>query len=216
MRSADRQSKRDQIMLAAESLFTNRRFHEITLDEVARAAGVGKGTIYLHFADKEDLFFQVATSGFAQLCEIVERGAAGGVPFHESLLAVCRQISAFFQRRRQLLRMMQTEDGRMASEQGAMRERWLTHRRPLVAALGKILADGVREGAVRQDVPPAALASILLGMLRTRARELEAGDEVSLDMVVGLFLFGAAAHGPPLQGSIRGVDGYPGRTPGLV
>jgi hypothetical protein len=85
-----------------------------------------------------------------------------------------------------------------------------------VAALGKILADGVREGAVRQDVPPAALASILLGMLRTRARELEAGDEVSLDMVVGLFLFGAAAHGPPRQGSIRGVDGYPGRTPGLV
>ena len=74
MRSSDRQSKRDQIMKAAEHLFTNRRFHEITLDQVARAAGVGKGTIYLHFADKDDLFFQVATSGFTQLCEIIERG----------------------------------------------------------------------------------------------------------------------------------------------
>ena len=193
MRSSDRQSKREQIMMAAEHLFTNRRFHEITLDQVARAAGVGKGTIYLHFADKDDLFFQVATSGFTQLCEIVERGAATGVSFHESLVAVCRQISAFFQRRRQLLRMMQTEDGRMACEHGAMRERWLTHRRPLVAALGKILAAGVREGVVRQDVPPEALASFLLGMLRTRARELEASDEVSLDTVVGLFLFGATA-----------------------
>ena len=193
MRSSDRQNKRDQIMMAAEQLFTNRRFHEITLDQVARAAGVGKGTIYLHFADKDDLFFQVATSGFTQLCEIVERGAATGGPFHENLVAVCRQISAFFQRRRQLLRMMQTEDGRMAAEHGAMRERWLTHRRPLVAALGKILAAGVREGVVRQDVPPEALASFLLGMLRTRARELEASDAVSLDLVVGLFLFGAVA-----------------------
>ena len=193
MRSSDRQSKRDQIMKAAEHLFTNRRFHEITLDEVARAAGVGKGTIYLHFADKEDLFFQVATSGFTQLCEIVERGTATGEPFHEGLVAVCRQISAFFQRRRQLLRMMQTEDGRMASEHGAMRERWLTHRRPLVAALGKILAAGVREGVVREDVPPEALASFLLGMLRTRAREMEASDDISLDVVVRLFLFGANA-----------------------
>jgi AcrR family transcriptional regulator len=193
VRSSDRQSKRDQIMKAAEHLFTNRRFHEITLDQVARAAGVGKGTIYLHFADKDDLFFQVATSGFTQLCEIIERGAVTGVPFHQSLVAVCRQISAFFQRRRQLLRMMQTEDGRMACEHGAMRERWLTHRRQLVAALGQILAAGVREGAIRQDVPPAALAALLLGMLRTRARELEASDDVSLDTVVGLFLFGATA-----------------------
>jgi AcrR family transcriptional regulator len=180
-------------MMAAEQLFTNRRFHEITLDQVARAAGVGKGTIYLHFADKDDLFFQVATSGFSQLCEIVERGAVAGGPFHENLLAVCRQISVFFQRRRQLLRMMQTEDGRMASEHGAMRERWLTHRRPLVAALGKILAAGVREGVVREDVPPEALASFLLGMLRTRAREMEASDDISLDVVVRLFLFGANA-----------------------
>lgn len=199
MRSSDRQNKRDQIMMAAERLFTNRRFHEITLDEVARAAGVGKGTIYLHFADKDDLFFQVATSGFTQLCEIVERGAAAGVPFHESLVAVCRQISAFFQRRRQLLRMMQTEDGRMACQHGAMHERWVANRRHLVAALGKILAAGVREGAIRQDLPPAALAAFLLGMLRTRARELEAADDVTLDAVVGLFLFGAAGGGasPP-------------------
>ena len=195
MRSTDRQSKRDQIMLAAERLFTDRRFHEITLDEIARAAGVGKGTIYLHFADKEDLFFQVATSGFAQLCEIVERGAVVGVPFHESLLAVCRQIAAFFQRRRQLLRMMQSEDGRVASEHGAMRERWLTHRRPLVAALGKILADGVREGVIRPDLPSEALAALLLGMLRTRARELEAADAVSLEAVVEVFLSGATAGG---------------------
>jgi hypothetical protein len=89
--------------------------------------------------------------------------------------------------------MMQTEDGRMASEHGAMRERWLTHRRPLVAALGKILAAGVREGVVREDVPPEALASFLLGMLRTRAREMEASDDISLDVVVRLFLFGANA-----------------------
>jgi len=178
-------------MLAAERLFANRRFHEVTLDEVARSAGVGKGTIYLHFADKDDLFFQVANSGLTQLCQIIEHGRTEGMPFQEGLLEVCRQISAFFQRRRQLLRMMQNEEGSMASRRRALRERWLAHRRQLVAALGRILAAGVRGGVVRPDVPPEALAAFLLGMMRTRARELEAPEAMPIETVVRLFLEGA-------------------------
>ena len=188
-------------MKAAERLFADRRFHEITLDAVARAAGVGKGTIYLYFADKEDLFFQVATSGFTQLCEIVERGASAGVPFPQNLFEVCRQISAFFQRRRQLMRMMQTEDGRMGWHHGEMRERWLTHRRQLVSALGKILEAGVREGVVRADLPADAQAALLLAMLRARARKLDAPEHVPLDKVVELFLQGVSVVRRAAEGS---------------
>jgi AcrR family transcriptional regulator len=183
-------------MLAAERLFADRRFHEVTLDEVAKAAGVGKGTIYLHFADKEDLFLQVATSGFTELCRIIEHDRPEGMPFHERLLAVCRQISAFFQRRRRLLRMMQAEDGHLSCQPGAVRERWLAHRRQLVVALGTILATGVREGVIRPDTPPEALAAFLLGMLRTRARELDDPDLVPLEGVVALFIEGAAGRVP--------------------
>ena len=57
---SEKLDKRIAIMRAAERLFHNRRFHEVTLEEVAEAAQVGKGTIYRYFADKDDLFFQVA------------------------------------------------------------------------------------------------------------------------------------------------------------
>jgi AcrR family transcriptional regulator len=208
VRAAASQNKRDLIMMAAERLFANRRFHEITLDEVARAAGVGKGTIYLYFAGKDDLFFQVATSGYTQLCAIVERGVGAGVSFQAGLLPVCREISAFFQRRRQLLRMMQTEDGRMARQHGAMHERWLAHRRQLISALGTMFAAGVREGAIRADVAPEALAALLLSMLRARARELEAPDLVALETLVELFLFGAT----PAGSSVRRTGDEGGHT----
>lgn len=196
MRSAANQDKRQLIMSAAERLSSDRRFHEITLDEVARAAGVGKGTIYLYFADKDDLFLQVATSGFTELCAIVERGAPTGLPFRDGLLEVCRQISAFFLRRRQLLRMMQTEDGRLCLNRGAMREHWLAHRRRLAEGLGRILAAGVQEGVIRADLAPEVLAAFLLGMLRTRTRELEDPEAMPLAAVIGLFLQGAAAATP--------------------
>src|SRR5712675_2270844 len=52
-RSAER---RDAILAAALDEFADRGFAATRLDDVARRADVAKGTIYLHFADKETLF----------------------------------------------------------------------------------------------------------------------------------------------------------------
>ena len=52
-------NKRILILNALEGLLPGRRFHEITLDEVAKAAQVGKGTIYLYFKDKDALFAEL-------------------------------------------------------------------------------------------------------------------------------------------------------------
>ncbi len=55
---------------------------------------------------------------------------------------------------------------------------------------------GVGTGAVRRDVPPEMLASILLGMLRTRAREFgNAPAHMKSDaQMLDLFLHGAGAR----------------------
>lgn len=184
--------KSQVIMQAAEKLFTSRRFHEITMDDVANQAGVGKGTIYRYFRDKDDLFFQTATNGFDDLCELLQRKVPGHACFREQLLVACRQISRFFEHRRQLLRMMQTEDGRMAWCQGEMHERWMERRKKIVAALTEMIRKGVAEGEVREDLPADVLASFLLGMLRTRGRDLGdmPPDVRQHEIVVELFFRG--------------------------
>lgn len=48
-------TKQEQILLAAARVFSLRGFHQATVDEIAQDAGVGKGTIYLHFRSKEAL-----------------------------------------------------------------------------------------------------------------------------------------------------------------
>ena len=40
--------------------------------KVKSEAKVGKGTIYLYFENKDDLFFQTATWGFEELCELLK------------------------------------------------------------------------------------------------------------------------------------------------
>ena len=191
--------RRADIMGAAERLFTSRRYHEISLDDIAQAAKVGKGTIYRYFKNKEDLFVQTAQGGYDELCEVIRREVPGDASFSKQLLSACRQISSFFARRRQLFRMMQTEQARMFWRRGEVRGRWRERRRKLVQAVADIIAKGVTEDRVRKDVSVEVLAGHLLGMLRTRAwtaKETSATPE-PLETAIELFCNGALERPTP-------------------
>jgi TetR/AcrR family fatty acid metabolism transcriptional regulator len=193
MESAD---KRHMIMQTAEKLFKSRRIHEITLDEVAQKAHVGKGTIYLHFENKDDLFFQVATSGFDELCELIRAQVSQEDRFEGQLLQMCRAISAFFGKRREMFQMMMAEDARMNGCQRSLRERWIERRKKLREAVALVIGRGVAEGRIRSDIPPETLAVLLLGLMRTRAHELDNqpdGEQliIELSLIIDLFMNGA-------------------------
>ena len=64
-----KENKRELILNALEELLPGKRFHEITLDEVAKTAGVGKGTIYLYFHDKDELFAELVCCRLSALQE---------------------------------------------------------------------------------------------------------------------------------------------------
>lgn len=49
----------DRILDAAKELLLRWGYRRVTIDEIARLAGVGKGTIYLHWRTREQLFFAV-------------------------------------------------------------------------------------------------------------------------------------------------------------
>jgi AcrR family transcriptional regulator len=60
LRERKKAETRTAIADAAAQLFTERGFHEVTVGEVAEAAGVSKQTVFNHFANKEELVFDRA------------------------------------------------------------------------------------------------------------------------------------------------------------
>lgn len=50
------EARPEELLAAALAVFGERGFHQTTLEEVATRAGVSKGTVYLYFASKDDLF----------------------------------------------------------------------------------------------------------------------------------------------------------------
>lgn len=56
LKAEDRQK---QILLAAAECFARKGFHQTTMDDIAREAGISAGLIYRHFAGKEDLIIEL-------------------------------------------------------------------------------------------------------------------------------------------------------------
>lgn len=81
----ERQQRKERILDAAATLLVRWGYRKTTIDDVAREAGVGKGTIYLHWKDKSELFRAALMRAQEQAsAEIVQRIAAdpdGGL-FH--------------------------------------------------------------------------------------------------------------------------------------
>jgi len=110
-RSAQR---RAAILQAALDEFSARGFAAARLDDVAQRAGVAKGTIYLHFADKESLFQELIRSMLHPLIDAVELAPKVDLPFpivaERFLDLFVREI--YGTRRREIIRLMLTEGPR--------------------------------------------------------------------------------------------------------
>jgi AcrR family transcriptional regulator len=67
----DRQDRADRILDAARELLLLWGYRRVTIDELSRRAGVGKGTIYLHWRSREDIFHAVSAREAATMADAI-------------------------------------------------------------------------------------------------------------------------------------------------
>lgn len=89
------EDKRSKIIETAQKQFTKFGFHETKLDTIAKEADVGKGTLYLYFKSKEDLFFSCILDSNEKWLEDLKQIINKKQPFHEALKQIAdSQIKA--------------------------------------------------------------------------------------------------------------------------
>ncbi|HME76779.1 MAG TPA: helix-turn-helix domain-containing protein [Mycobacterium sp.] len=67
----DRQERADRILDTARDLLLSWGYRRVTIDELARRAGVGKGTIYLHWRSREEVFQAVSAREAAAMADAI-------------------------------------------------------------------------------------------------------------------------------------------------
>lgn len=85
----------------AARLFSERGYHEVAMDEVARGAGITKPMVYAYFGSKEGLFLACVERAAGRLLEDVERAADPDVPVEERLWRGLVAVFAFVEEHRE-------------------------------------------------------------------------------------------------------------------
>lgn len=93
LRTRKRIANRDAISHAATRLFVERGFDNVTVDEIAAAANVGRKTVFNHFPRKEDMFFDLEANGREDLLQGLKRRRAGTSPI-EALRELAHMLVA--------------------------------------------------------------------------------------------------------------------------
>ncbi|WP_405490988.1 TetR/AcrR family transcriptional regulator [Nocardia sp. NBC_00511] len=162
---ADARRNRERVLAAAQEAFAAEGI-SVPLDEIARRAGVGAGTVYRHFPTKEALFE-------AAILDQVARVAARA----EELATAEDPGPAFFE----YLEMLVLQGGVKRDLADALRSQGTDYTRTvsqsLRIALGELLSRAQQAGAVRPGISIDDLLTIIKGFF---SAVHEAGDDPGL------------------------------------
>lgn len=193
-RAAKAAERRAAIIAAALDEFTTRGFAATRLDDVAKRAGVAKGTIYLYFTDKEALFQELVR---ASLLPTVNRLTAP-LPADVSVRQMLESFAEAFlrdvaqTRRGDIVRLIIAEGTRFPS---LAEFHYRTVVEPGMAGLRRLIELGVARGEIKSTalaqfpqlvVAPAMLTVIWQALFgRFAALDMQAMLRTQLDLIFG-------------------------------
>jgi AcrR family transcriptional regulator len=183
---ADAQRNREQLLAAAVAAFSQEgEGPEVTLESIAKDAGVGIGTLYRHFPSREALVDAAYRSELARLCDSVP-ALLDHTPADKAMRMWMDQFIEYMTTKRGMsdaLRKVIASGGNPFAES----------RSRLLAAFAALMQAGAADGTMRSDLDPADLLASMSGV------SLAVGDPAQreqagrlLDLLMDGLRYGAA------------------------
>jgi TetR/AcrR family fatty acid metabolism transcriptional regulator len=154
--------KRDRILKAAVKVFARSGFHATRVSEVAKAAGVADGTIYLYFKSKEELLVSLFEDRVDKLLSFMREELPKEPNAPARLRAVIDMQLGLVEGERDLAEVI-TVIFRQSTR--LMKEFAAPHFLAYLDAIAKIIVEGQSSGAFRVDVSPHVAARAIFGAL---------------------------------------------------
>jgi TetR/AcrR family fatty acid metabolism transcriptional regulator len=160
-----------ELLEAARRVFAEKGFHEATVDEVAEDAGVAKGTVYLYYRSKRDLYWAALKHGISSMHEETRRRMEGEDTIEGKLHAFIATKINYFEVNRDFFRIYHAEFGdallHPAHVNGDFAELYLRQARMLEAVLRQAIRRRLVRN-IRADSASFMISDLTRGMITQR------------------------------------------------
>jgi AcrR family transcriptional regulator len=166
------------ILQAARQVFARKGYGETRIQDVAEASGIAKGTVYLYFRSKEELYWALVRRDFEEL----QRRSREALLAHQGAAAKLRAFLAtrlrFFAEQGDFFRIYFGEMGQALIRHGPALERFQDLYLAQVATLRGIVEEGIAAGELRA-VKAETTALAILDLVRSRVAHRLQGSSAS-------------------------------------
>ena len=194
-RARGRELKRDAVLSAAARLFNQNGFHATSLDDVARALGVTKPTIYHYFANKDEIVFECTRRGLAAISAAAARAAETGGNGLERLRSLMTEYASVMTRDFGRCITLTSESDLSEASKAEFRR----IKREVDQAVRAVVSEGMRDGSIAPG-DAKIVTFTLTGALNWIARWFDENGPMSVEEVsracVDTLVRGLAPRGP--------------------
>jgi AcrR family transcriptional regulator len=171
-----RDFRRDQIMDTARRLFGEYGSTDVSMDEIAAEAGVARSTVYVYFANRDDLLQACVQSMYDGLQETIGAVVAGDTPPVERLRAVILGVLERVDESPDFFRLaMATQATAGAAGSAAVGGVLMLIGLDMMRVLEELVTAGIEAGEFRSDLDPER-AVVLVGQQIYGALSVRAGE----------------------------------------
>ncbi|MEM7519215.1 MAG: TetR/AcrR family transcriptional regulator [Myxococcota bacterium] len=154
--------KRERILQAAIRVFAKKGFYATKVSEIAKAASVADGTIYLYFQNKEAILVSVFDDRMKALLALLERISSSQRTSEEKVQRIMELQLGLLEEERDLAEVV-TVNLRQSST--FLKQYAAPLFRRYLELMADVVAAGQRDGSFRKDLNPRVVARSLFGGL---------------------------------------------------
>lgn len=159
----EKESRKEAIIDAAQHVFFEKGLLLATMDEIAERAELAKGTLYLYYHSKEDLYLAVMMRGLMLLREMFRRDIEAGLSFVETLLRLSETYTRFYNEHKNYFRMLHFFESPQFHKQVSdeMRSTCDMITQELWNMVNNILRYGAEQHFIKSELNPAEISIML-------------------------------------------------------
>lgn len=159
---------REDIFNAAKVTFAEKGFEKATMEEIAKRAEFAKGTIYLYFKNKDDLFISLIENHLAKSVAIINKVVETKKTPVEKVEALVFQTLSFLNENKEFIRIFSPEHGEFMNkmQNKTLRNRILSKLQGQIELVAQVIKEGI-DANVFKDINPYVCANALEGMIHT-------------------------------------------------
>ncbi len=159
----NREDKHKKIIETAEKLFFENNYEEVSMSKIAKEAGMAKGTLYLYFSSKKDLYYSVVVKALDIIENVIRKNVGKAKNGLEKVVSMGKAYIEFYNEYPDyysLIANYESQKAKLSTEDPLVKLSYGKSEQ-IFEYLKKSIQVGIEDKTIREDIDPEKFSMVL-------------------------------------------------------